>query len=189
MEWKQLKKQGFISINDNYYSLTHLQETQYTYRLAATQQYTEMQFRALIQYSSHCISFGSKQNQSLSFTDKNKDKRIIDDRGNERCFCEDRYQLSMLLPNVFKTILDRVCFFTGHENWLTIEFVDKNGKKGEYEIFFRLYKETKGFLRVYVESAYVRDDHNLSNKPIHIKRRDKIKGVTLFSKKIRGNKD
>ena len=94
--------------------------------------------------------------------------------------------LSHHLPGIFETFIDRLCLFTGHENWLTIEILDPSGKRQEYEVFFSVTKQSSGMLRIYVESAYVRELNNPGNRPVHLKRRDKVRAKVLLAKKLRG---
>ena len=60
---------------------------------------------------------------------------------------------------------NRMCYFTGHENWLSIEILDPQGVSQVYEVFFNLRRQGNKFLRVYVESAYVRTAENEIRQP------------------------
>lgn len=122
----------------------------------------------------------------LKFDELGAECLVVDDRGDTRCFCDQRYAWSKYLPSVFANFLDRRCFFTGHDNWLTIELLDAQGNQIEYEIFFSLTLQGCHFLRLYVESAYVRDAHHQLAKPKHFKHRAKIKASVLLAKKLRG---
>lgn len=97
--------------------------------------------------------WGPKREQEIDFLAYGEDSRIIDDKGVHRCFCKARHELSLNLPGIFETLTERLCLFTGHENWLTIEILDPSRKRLEYEVFFRLTKQSSSMLRIYVESA------------------------------------
>lgn len=88
---------------------------------------------------------------------------------------------------VFETFTDRICFYTGYNNWLTIELFDKEGNPQAYEIFFTVTKQSKKMLRIFVESAYIRDvPPGQEYKPISYKRRDRVRAKVLLAKKLRG---
>ncbi len=71
-----------------------------------------------------------------------------------------------MLPGIVAEIAQRKCFHTGKGNFFTIETVDPNGVSVEYEIYFNLTRTTKkGRLRLFIQSAYVRDEDHVSAQP------------------------
>jgi len=185
MDWNNIKKHGFKLIAGAHYDFSHLQDTKYHFTVEANNKYPEIRCVLLVQYSSHCVTWGPKRNQEIDFVTHGEDRRVIDDKGVHRCFCETRYVLSHHLPGIFETFINRLCLFTGHENWLTIEILDSSGKRRDYEVFFSITRQSSRMLRIYVESAYVRELNNPGNRPVHLKRRDKIRAKVLLAKKLR----
>jgi hypothetical protein len=80
--------------------------------------------------------------------------------------------------------------FTGHENFLTLELGDLMpglGVDARYEIYFSVRKaEAKNTLKVFIESAYVRDEE-ADNQPVNFKKTDKITGWKVFLNKACGS--
>jgi hypothetical protein len=186
MDWDTIKSYGCKEVSGTKHDLSHLKDAKYHFTIEASGKYPAIAFSILVQYSSHCVTWGPKHGQEIDFTVHGEDRRIIDDKGVHRCFCETRHRLSFNLPAIFETLTERLCLFTGHENWLTIEILDPSGKRLEYEVFFSLTKQSNRMLRIYVESAYVRDPNNPGNRPVHLKRRDKVRAKVLLAKKLRG---
>ncbi len=186
MDWNVVKTNGYIEVDGNRQDLTHLSDSIYNFTINATDKYPAKDIDVLVQYSSHCVSWGSKQNQKIVFSIHGEGRRIIDDKGNHRCFCDSRYILSKKLPEIFSSFPEYKCFFTGRENWLIIEILDPFGNRDEYEIFFNLTRQGNRMLRLYVESAYVRDERSEIRKPANFKHRDKIRASVLLVKKLRG---
>ncbi len=82
-----------------------------------------------------------------------------------RIFCFDRYALSFNLPKIAKSVDKRPCFHTGRGNFFVIELVSGSGEKREYEVYFQVSRARGGLLRLFVESAYVRDEDHDSSQP------------------------
>ena len=186
MEWRLIKRAGKKAINGDNYDLSHLQDSVYAFTIAATKGYPEINAEMLIQYSSHCVSIGPARGTRFDFEALGHDRLILDDRGNERCFCADRYTWSKHLPDIIRSLPgDRMCYFTGHENWLSIEILDPQGVSQVYEVFFNLTRRGNKFLRVYVESAYVRTAENEIRQPSGFRKKAKVRGKVLLAKKLR----
>lgn len=91
--------------------------------------------------------------------------RIISGR-EIRCFCPDRYTYSFQLPEIIAGLSERKVFQTGQSNFVTIEFIEENGTRLEYEVYFQVSKiGRKTPLKLFVESGYVRRANNRKNKP------------------------
>jgi hypothetical protein len=186
MEWHLIKEAGRKKVGAGDYDLTHLQDSTTEFTIAATPGYAEINASMLIQYSSHCISTGPAHGEHFDFAALGHDRLVIDERGNERCFSVERFHWSRSLPAIIRSLpTDRLCFFTGHENWLSIEILDPQGVQQVYEVFFNLTRQSSRFLRVYVESAYVRTEENEIRRPSDFQRKAKIRGKVLVAKKLR----
>lgn len=185
MHWKEIKMAGFKEVDGQSHDVTHLKDVIYQFTIPATSSHPETSFETLVQYSSHCVSWGPKMGEDIDFNTHGYDRRIVDEKGIHRCFCDKRYALSHNLPRIMLSLPDRTCFFTGRDNWLTIEIVMPDGQRKEYEVFFNVTRQSTNMLRVYVESAYIRDSEYEGLKPNKAGRRDKVGGKTLLSKKLR----
>lgn len=186
MEWHLIKQAGCKTVGDHDYDLTHLQDSTFDFTIAATEGYSEINASMLIQYSSHCVSLGPARGERLDFAELGIDRLVIDEKSNERYFSADRCNWSTNLPDIIRSLpTERLCFFTGHENWLSIEILDPQGARQIYEVFFNLTRQSSNFLRVYVESAYVRTAENEIRRPSEFKRKAKIRGKVLLAKKLR----
>ena len=187
MEWRLIKQIGRKTINGDDVDLSHLQDSVYGFAIPATESFPSISAEMLIQYSSHCVTTGPAHGEKFDFSALGYERLILDDRGNERCFCADRYAWSKNLPDIIRSLpTNRMCYFTNHENWLSIEILDPQGVGQVYEVFFNLTRQSNKFLRVYVESAYVRTAENVVRRPRDFKRKEKIRGKVLLAKKLRG---
>lgn len=72
---------------------------------------------------------------------------------------------SLRLPHIAQEISERKCFNTGKGNFFTIELVDSDGIQREYEVYFKVSRESRGRLRLHIISAYTRDDAHDSAQP------------------------
>lgn len=186
MEWRLIKRAGYKIVGGGEYDLAHLQDSTADFTIAATKGFDEINASMLIQYSSHCVSVGPSHGAQFDFVALGNDRLVIDERGNERCFSPERFHWSRNLPEIIRSLPgDRLCFFTGHENWLSVEILDSQGKPQVYEVFFNLTRQSSNFLRVYVESAYVRTAENEIRRPSEFRRKAKIRGKVLLAKKLR----
>lgn len=76
-------------------------------------------------------------------------------------------------------------FLYGHENWLTFEILDSAGVRHTYEVFFNLTRQSSKFVRIYVESGYVRTADDEMRRPSDFRRQAKMRGKVLLAKKLR----
>lgn len=188
MQWKAIKAAGRITIDGRDHDLQHLQDSQFTFAIAAAGGYPEINAGMLVQYGSHCVSRGPGHGERFDIAELGNDRLIVDENGNERCFSSDRYEWSMNLPAIIESLPSgRPCFFTNRDNWLSIEILDSLGRPQVYEVYFNLTRQSRNFLRLYVESAYVRTGENQARRPGDIRRKDKIRGNVLLAKKLRGD--
>jgi len=70
-----------------------------------------------------------------------------------RIFSLERYQLSFMLPDLVRGLLDRACYFGDQDNFFTVDL--STGEK--YNVYFVVSKvEKRGGLRLRIQSAYLR---------------------------------
>ena len=85
---------------------------------------------------------------------------ILNPTTGKREFSQLRYDLSKMLPEIIKTLMERRCSFTERGNFFTVDL----GKQGEYEIYFTVYKHKgTGTIKLLVQSAYIRDPETYSS--------------------------
>ncbi len=187
--WSDHQKAQHIEIGGVCWLLGHLQGGTQTLVIPAASGNPAVTLTLSIEFSSHCISRGPKQNQPIDFQVLGHEYLVIDHRNVRRAFHPERYALSFLLPDVIASFSERRCFFTGRENFLTLELsssMQGYAAGAHYEIYFNVRKgEVKNTLIVFIESAYVRDGM-ADNQPINFKKADKIKAWKLFLNKSRG---
>ena len=80
MEWRFIKRAGKKTIDGDDYDLSHLQDSEYPFTIAATEGYPEINAKMLIQYSSHCVSIGPARGERFDFEALGQDRLILDDR-------------------------------------------------------------------------------------------------------------
>lgn len=70
------------------------------------------------------------------------------------------------MPEIARNVSQAQCYNTGKGNFFLINMVDENGSSCEYEVYFKITKTAiKGVLRLFVESAYIRDELHSSAQP------------------------
>ena len=187
MQWNAIKRDGRIVVDGRDHDLQHLLDSELSFVIGATKYYREISASMLVQYGSHCVSKGPRHGEQFDFARLGRDRVIVDEKGYERCFSLDRYEWSMRLPSIIESLSSgRPCFFTNRGNWLSIEMLDSLGRRQVYEVYFNLTRPSSNFLRLYVESAYVRTGENRVRRPEEFKRKEKIRGNVLLAKKLRG---
>jgi hypothetical protein len=70
------------------------------------------------------------------------------------------------LPCIVEGLARRRCFHTGRGNFFTVELLDKDGNRVEYEVYFTAYLRQSGRpkLILFIQSAYIRDSAH-GNRP------------------------
>lgn len=187
--WSEHKQARHIEINGVCWLLDHLKDRTITIVIPAASGSPAVTMTVHVEFSSHCVSRGAKQGKTIDFAALGYEHLVIDHRQNRRAFHQGRHDLSFLLPEIVDNFADRRCFFTGHENFLTLELgkvIPGYADDIKYEIYFSVRKaEARNTLKLYIESAYVRDE-DADNAPVNFKKDDKIKASTLLLKKLRG---
>ena len=186
MNWRQLRNNGQIVVEGKSYDLSHLQDAQFAFTIAETAECPKIRASMLMQFGSHCVSIGPPMAKPFDFIRIGDDSKIIDGRGIERCFCPDRYSLSKNLPDIIRSLPEgRKCYFTGRDNWLTVELLGPGGVPQFYEVFFDVRRMSSNAVRIYVESSYVRTEDKKDNQPKGFRKRDKIGSKNLLIKTLR----
>ncbi len=181
MDWNQIKKQGFIDVSGARYDITHLRVFRFKFSIPATDSRPEIQAEMEVKFSSHCVSIGPKKNENFDFEKIGADHMIVDGSGIKRRFCPDRHELSHQLRDIIKSLPDgKKCYFTGRENWITVEVFGAGGTQRFYDIYFKLKRKPANDLFMYLESAFIRDQGK------RISKRKTIGSRVLLGKTLRG---
>jgi hypothetical protein len=110
-------------------------------------------------FSLHCFTRsgeGETVDAGMRYSD-HRERRIFDFR---------RYDLSLQLPAIVKSLKTCKCFHTEHGNFFTVSIVDEAGDKVDYEINFTVSKSSKaGIINLFIQSAYPRDAAYSSSRP------------------------
>ena len=147
MKWRAAR------IGDRIYDLSHLHPFSFDFVVAAKDGKAEQRYGIDVIFSLHCFSRGIAAGAAYLADLAYADSREV------RLFDEQRYTHSLRLPEVIRSIGDRRCFHTGHDNFFTVELIDAQDERVEYTVYFKLSRApSKGRLNLYVQSAYVQDD-------------------------------
>jgi hypothetical protein len=146
MKWRAAR------IGERLCDLSHLHPFSLDFIVAAKDCKPEQRYAIDVIFSLHCFSrairAGERHLPELEYADSRE----------VRLFDEQRYAHSFRLPAIIRSIGDRRCFHTGHDNYLTVELIDSRGERVEYTVYFKLSRAArKGRLNLYVQSAYVQD--------------------------------
>ncbi|WP_372364231.1 hypothetical protein ACCQ07_21390 (plasmid) [Xanthomonas sp. NCPPB 3583] len=185
--WPDHLAKGVIAIEGAQFSLAHLQPLNYQVVIQPPSK-GPVTVPVQVEFSSHCVSKGPPKNGPALIFNAHHDDLVIDHRGIWRCFHSARYQASVLLPQIMKTLDQRPCLFTNGENFLTMELhqlVPGYPSGTQYEVYFNVTSRGGGAVRIYVESAYVRDE-DADNDPYKFKKDDRIKGWRLLLNRATG---
>jgi len=103
-----------------------------------------------VNFSHHTFTSSEKRNTNgIPYETDFNDSRVFD---------HQRYELSKKLPGIIQDLNNRRCFLTSHNNYFTVEILDENSVKRDYEVYFAVSRtDHKGWMRLVVESAYLRD--------------------------------
>lgn len=138
------------AISGKKYDISHLEKHLVEYIQNATKKDPERRFRVEISYSNHC------------YTKANAD--------GTRLFDKERYELSKLLPLIISELMNRECHHTGRTNFVTFDV----GATRSYEVYFEVFR--KNGLNLRVQSAYLRDESRMGNRPV----RSRIRFSTIL---------
>lgn len=136
-----------INFQRQRYDLSHLRDFSFYLIQEASAGKPERQYGIDVMFSWHCFTRTAEEG----------DSEILMRGREQRSFCHERYSHTHRLPEIIKTLDKRHCRNTGRGNYLTVEFVEDDGTRLEYEVYFTLTKPgKKKNLKLHVESAYIR---------------------------------
>ena len=130
------------------YNLKHLRDFTFQLQQDATHNSPERTYEIKARFSWHCFT-RSPENGDIDI--------MTNAAGERRCFCPDRHRHSHRLPDIIRDLANRHCQNTGRGNFITIELVEEDGSKHDYEIYFRVRRLGAGKpLELFVETAFIR---------------------------------
>ncbi len=161
-----MKKWNKFSYKGKVYSLEHLHPFEFKFLQKATKGKEEKEYIFEVYFSNHCFTRGIEKEEAV-------DKDLLFKTQKEtRIISFGRYELSKNLPKIIKDLENRKCYHTNHFSFFTVEIIDENNNKIDYEIYFDVKKVKKNRLKLYVRSAYVRTESYQCGQP---KRKKAIK--------------
>jgi hypothetical protein len=142
------------------YDLKHLRPYTTSYERPAKDKRPAEKFSVNVTFSHHCFTRGlPRDGSAYDLTQR------FDYEGDYRIFDVDRWELSKLLPGIIAKLPANKCQQSGHGNYFTIEMIAGDGRKIEYEVFFRVWKPGKGRIYLHVDTAYIREEDYGSSRP------------------------
>ena len=172
MKWNSFKYNGKI------YELSHLNPLVWLFESEKEAKHPARKYRFNIEFSMHCFT-----KQAIN----DADNAVLYKGPTEtRQFCFERYELSKLLSDIIRNINNKTCWHTHHGHFFTIEIQEQDREKKEYEIYFDVIKSAKGWLKLVVKSAYIRDRQHKTTQPKKRKVRFSVIARTrMENKKLR----
>lgn len=140
--------------------LRHLHPCTIRFERPATDGQTPEVFTVDVRFTSHCFTRAPKENEAYD------PRQLYPDREELRLFDFQRYELSKGLPDIIRGLPARKPRHNRtRQNYFTVELIDANGVRVDYEIFFKVKKPRRGRLEMLVETAFVRDLEHQSSRP------------------------
>ncbi len=167
---------GVFSIGETEHDLTHLDP--YTLKVSPTAEDAPT-YKVLVKASHHTFT-------RKILPEDLQDRHFGDEGRDVRCFCEDRYRLSLQIPQIVSTDALNKAYFPHHRhaqamrNYLLVDGV--SGVSDPYVIVFNLEaaRSVDADATMFIVSAHAKP--NLPPK----RQLDSIKFSTLVSKVVRG---
>ena len=153
MKWRKFSYRG------SEYNLSHLHPFEWHYNVQKEHKAPARAYRFNVTFSMHCFTRKPLRTETVDpalYYRGPKESRI---------FCFARYDLSTQLPDIIRSLGQRVCWHTHHDNFFTVELQDPEGRKSEYEIYFDVFRSKKGWMTLMIQSAYVRDERHETSQP------------------------
>lgn len=146
-----------FNYNGSTYDLGHLHPFCFQYKQEATDTKPESIYKVQICFSMHCFTKAELTSSAhpLNYSDANE----------TRTFNFERYELSKKLPDIVMSLHKMKCMHTTRGNYFVIDIQHPVTGKQEYEVFFNVSKLANNVASIYVESAYVRDEEHMQNRP------------------------
>lgn len=141
-----------IEIDGVRYDLTHLHPMTLIYTQPSKKNLPERTYSVEVTFGLHCftkeVGDGVTADQKLCYSDA-RETRIFD---------AGRFELSKRLPELVKKLPTSKCYHTNRGNFFTVEIIKSGEEKQQYEVYFTLsHSIKKGYLALWVQSAYIRD--------------------------------
>lgn len=154
MKWNDFAYSGTV------YDLTHLHPFEHHYEHTPTGGEVQV-FKCHVIFSMHCFT------RDLEDGDNYTADLIYPYDKDHRLFDFARYELSKQLPDIIRSLNQRPCWHTHHGTFFTIEITDQDNQKKDYEVYFSVTRASrgKGWLNLYVHSAYMRDEAHRGSQP------------------------
>ena len=124
----------------------------------------ERHYRFIVEFGLHTFTLKPNAHTGQTLSDFPVSMQYADSR-ETRIFCFDRHAHSFNLPDIVMNIGRMSCYHTGKGNFFVIEVLGKDDVPIEYEVYFNVAREKDGILKLFVESAYVRDNKHASSQP------------------------
>ncbi len=133
-----------------------------------------------VQFSTHCFSDRYDQDRHAHHV------IVVDERRQQRCFDQDRYELSKGLKALIEALpVTKVYYQTHESNFAIITMADGR----EYRVYFNVRRSSgKNTVRLYVESAYAPDAENFAVTPKRARSHQPVRFKVLVDKVLKGEK-
>lgn len=166
-----MQKWGTFHYNGHDFDLSHLDPCTVNYVQPASRGKPARTYKVHVGYSHHCFTSGLDATKGYDPRQVFRDPR----NGEKRLFDFDRYELSRHLPLILQNLGSKKVSHAKGGKFFVVRLVDKSGEEVEYEVYFKIYKtkDQRGWLNLFVHSAYVRFDHP--------DKRPKYKPISLFA--------
>jgi hypothetical protein len=128
-------------------SLTHLHPFSFSHTLPLTDKYPAVTVEVRVAFSCHVFT------RDQTADDGGMKPYIVRER-ETRMFCEKRYNLSKGLKALVESLATRPCFFTGQQNYFTVDMPSALSATEEYRVFFDVRPSGQNAVLVFVQSAY-----------------------------------
>lgn len=155
-----MQRSGFTCDGETY-ELAHLEPFEWVFNAPAAKKRLARSYNIQVIFGLHTFTRGPIKDEDLDSS-----PLLYEENGEKRLFDLERYELSKSLADIIRELGERRCYHTNHDSFFTIELIGEDGEKREYEVYFKVSRATrKGWLNLYVKSAYVRDPSYESSQP------------------------
>ncbi|WP_299073047.1 hypothetical protein [uncultured Paraglaciecola sp.] len=153
MKWKSFSFEGVE------FALDHVHPFEWAFTAPAAAKRPERTYKIQVMFSMHTFTRGLQDGEHVP-------DLLYRDSREVRAFDFVRYELSKRLPEIVTLLGERRCYHTHHGNFFTLEIINAEGQPSDYEIYFKVSKSSqKGWLNLFIESAYVRDAEYQTSQP------------------------
>ncbi len=134
-------------IDGKIFDLAHLHPFCFSLHLAAQRNLPAVTFEIDVTFGLHCFTEETKPGDCIALH--------YSDMRERRTFNFERYQFSLRLPEIIRTLATRRCYQGKYNNFMTFEIM-RNGILVHYQVYFQVTKSRNmpGRLTLFVQSAY-----------------------------------